>query len=55
VSHVTRLARLLDPGLCLTLRPVAYPAFEMYQAAIKNTWTVEEVDSRLTSAIGRRR
>jgi len=45
VSHVTRLARLLDPGLCLTLRPMAYPAFfEMYRAAIKNTWTVEEVD-----------
>jgi ribonucleoside-diphosphate reductase beta chain len=45
VSHVTRPARLLDPGLCLTLRPMAYPAFfEMYRAAIKNTWTVEEVD-----------
>jgi ribonucleoside-diphosphate reductase beta chain len=40
-----RPARLLDPGLCLTLRPMAYPAFfEMYRAAIKNTWTVEEVD-----------
>ncbi len=38
-------ARLLDPGLNLTLRPMAYPAFyEMYRAAIKNTWTVEEVD-----------
>ena len=38
-------ARLLDPGMCLTLRPMAYPAFfEMYRAAIKNTWTVEEVD-----------
>ncbi|WP_425480885.1 ribonucleotide-diphosphate reductase subunit beta [Pseudolysobacter antarcticus] len=37
--------RLLDPGLNLTLRPMAYPAFyEMYRAAIKNTWTVEEVD-----------
>lgn len=37
--------RLLDPGLCLTLRPMAYPQFfEMYRAAIKNTWTVEEVD-----------
>lgn len=45
MSHVTRPARLLDPGLCLTLRPMAYPAFfEMYRAAIKNTWTVEEVD-----------
>jgi ribonucleoside-diphosphate reductase beta chain len=29
----------------LTLRPMAYPAFfEMYRNAIKNTWTVEEVD-----------
>ena len=40
-----RPARLLDPGLCLTLRPMAYPTFyEMYRSAIKNTWTVEEVD-----------
>jgi ribonucleoside-diphosphate reductase beta chain len=40
-----RPARLLDPGLCLTLRPMAYPSFfEMYRGAIKNTWTVEEVD-----------
>ncbi|MBX3232388.1 MAG: ribonucleotide-diphosphate reductase subunit beta [Labilithrix sp.] len=31
--------------MCLTLRPMAYPKFfEMYRAAIKNTWTVEEVD-----------
>lgn len=45
MSAVTRPARLLDPGLCLTLRPMAYPVFfEMYRAAIKNTWTVEEVD-----------
>lgn len=37
--------RLLDPGLELTLRPMAYPRFyEMYRDAIKNTWTVEEVD-----------
>ncbi|MBU8899737.1 ribonucleoside-diphosphate reductase [Corallococcus sp. H22C18031201] len=36
---------LLDPGLNLTLRPMAYPVFfEMYRNAIKNTWTVEEVD-----------
>jgi ribonucleoside-diphosphate reductase beta chain len=29
----------------LTLRPMAYPAFyEMYRNAIRNTWTVEEVD-----------
>ena len=36
---------ILDPGFNLTLRPMKYPEFyEMYQAAIKNTWTVEEVD-----------
>jgi ribonucleoside-diphosphate reductase beta chain len=36
---------LLDPGMDLTLRPMRYPGFfEMYKAAIKNTWTVEEVD-----------
>ena len=40
---VTR--RILYPGMSLTLRPLAYPAFfEMYRGAIKNTWTVEEVD-----------
>ena len=36
---------LLEPGLDLTLRPMKYPLFyEMYRDAIKNTWTVEEVD-----------
>jgi ribonucleoside-diphosphate reductase beta chain len=36
---------ILDPGFNLTLRPMKYPAFfEMYKAAIKNTWTVAEVD-----------
>lgn len=36
---------LLDPGLDLTLRPMKYPVFyEMYKSAIKNTWTVDEVD-----------
>ncbi|WP_375757837.1 ribonucleotide-diphosphate reductase subunit beta [Corallococcus exercitus] len=36
---------LLDPGMNLTLRPMAYPVFfEMYRNAIKNTWTVEEID-----------
>lgn len=36
---------LLDPGFNLTLRPMKYPSFyEMYKNAIKNTWTVEEVD-----------
>jgi ribonucleoside-diphosphate reductase beta chain len=45
MSHVERPSRLLDPGMCLTLRPMAYPQFfEMYRGAIKNTWTVEEVD-----------
>lgn len=45
MSSVQRPNRLLDPGLCLTLRPMVYPKFfEMYRAAIKNTWTVEEVD-----------
>ncbi len=37
--------KLLDPGFELTLRPMRYPEFyEMYRDAIKNTWTVEEVD-----------
>ncbi|XXX60813.1 ribonucleotide-diphosphate reductase subunit beta [Sorangium sp. So ce124] len=45
MSRVSRPARLLDPGQCLTLRPMAYPTFfEMYRSSIKNTWTVEEVD-----------
>ncbi|XVV06443.1 ribonucleotide-diphosphate reductase subunit beta [Actinosynnema sp. CA-248983] len=36
---------LLDPGMDLTLRPMRYPDFyEQYRAAIRNTWTVEEVD-----------
>lgn len=36
---------LLEPGMNLTLRPMRYPAFfDMYKDAIKNTWTVEEVD-----------
>lgn len=36
---------LLDPGMNLTLRPMRYPDFyEKYRAAIRNTWTVEEVD-----------
>ena len=36
---------ILNPGLDLTLRPMRYPVFyEMYRNAIKNTWTVEEVD-----------
>lgn len=36
---------LLDPGFNLTLRPMKYPVFyEMYKNAIKNTWTVDEID-----------
>ncbi len=36
---------ILDPGMCLTLRPMKYPTFfEMFKDGIKNTWTVEEVD-----------
>lgn len=38
---------LLDNKLNLTLRPMLYPKFyEMYKNAIKNTWTVDEVDLR---------
>ncbi len=45
MSAANRPQRLLDPGLCLTLRPMVYPRFyEMYRDAIKNTWTVEEID-----------
>lgn len=40
-----RHKNLLDPGFELTLRPMRYPDFyERYRDAIKNTWTVEEVD-----------
>jgi ribonucleoside-diphosphate reductase beta chain len=36
---------LLDPGFELTLRPMRYPEFyERYRDAVRNTWTVEEVD-----------
>ncbi|HEY0467481.1 MAG TPA: ribonucleotide-diphosphate reductase subunit beta, partial [Polyangiaceae bacterium] len=45
MSSSARPKNILDPGVCLTLRPMAYPTFfEMYRAAIKNTWSVEEVD-----------
>ncbi|KGI79029.1 ribonucleotide-diphosphate reductase subunit beta [Oleiagrimonas soli] len=44
-------SRLLDPGFALTLRPMRYPQFyEMYRAAIRNTWTVEEVDFGMDTA-----
>ncbi len=40
-----KTTNLLDPGFDLTLRPMRYPAFyEMYRDAIKNTWTVDEID-----------
>jgi ribonucleoside-diphosphate reductase beta chain len=40
--------RLLDPGFDLTLRPMRYPKFyEMYRGAIKNTWSVEEIDFQI--------
>jgi ribonucleoside-diphosphate reductase beta chain len=36
---------LLDPGMDLTLRPMRYPHFyDRFRDAIKNTWTIEEVD-----------
>lgn len=39
---------LLDSGFDLTLRPMRYPRFyEMYRAAIRNTWTVEEIDFQI--------
>ena len=45
MSAVPEGKRLLDPGFELTLRPMRYPQFyEMYRNAIRNTWTVEEVD-----------
>jgi len=44
-SSVTSPVTILDPGLCLTLRPMRYPQFyDMFRDGIKNTWTVEEVD-----------
>ena len=40
-----RPENILDPGFNLTLRPMKYPQFfEMYKDAIKNTWTVDEID-----------
>jgi ribonucleoside-diphosphate reductase beta chain len=45
MNATVRPEKLLDPGMCLSLRPMQYPAFfDMYKAAIKNTWTVDEVD-----------
>jgi ribonucleoside-diphosphate reductase beta chain len=45
LENTTRKKSLLDPGMDLTLRPMRYPLFyERFRDAIKNTWTVEEVD-----------
>ncbi|SFC98174.1 ribonucleoside-diphosphate reductase beta chain [Nocardioides terrae] len=44
-TQTTTHQMLLDPGMNLTLRPMRYPHFyDRYRDAIKNTWTVEEVD-----------
>jgi ribonucleoside-diphosphate reductase beta chain len=48
VAAATNGRQLLNPGFDLTLRPMRYPQFyEMYRAAIKNTWTVEEIDFQI--------
>jgi ribonucleoside-diphosphate reductase beta chain len=40
--------QLLNPGFDLTLRPMRYPHFyDRYRAAIKNTWSVEEIDFQI--------
>src|SRR5262245_45816450 len=45
LENTARKQDLLDPGMDLTLRPMRYPLFyERFRDAIKNTWTVEEVD-----------
>ncbi len=45
MTNLTSGAQLLNPGFNLTLRPMRYPVFyDMYKNAIKNTWTVDEVD-----------
>jgi ribonucleoside-diphosphate reductase beta chain len=45
MSSIQAPEAILDPGLCLTLRPMRYPVFfDMFRDGIKNTWTVEEVD-----------
>ena len=41
----TARSNILEPGFNLTLRPMRYPQFfDMYRDAIKNTWTVDEID-----------
>jgi ribonucleoside-diphosphate reductase beta chain len=45
LESTTRKQSLLDPGMDLTLRPMRYPLFyDRFRDAIRNTWTVEEVD-----------
>jgi ribonucleoside-diphosphate reductase beta chain len=45
VTVLQKPVSLLDPGMDLTLRPMRYPQFyDRFRDAIKNTWTVEEVD-----------
>jgi ribonucleoside-diphosphate reductase beta chain len=42
---VARQKAILDPGLDLTLRPMRYPElYDRFRDAIRNTWTVEEVN-----------
>ena len=44
-ARAVRPTNILDPGFDLTLRPMRYPVFfDMYKNAIKNTWTVDEID-----------
>ncbi len=44
-------AHLLDPGFELTLRPMRYPQFyDMYRDAIRNSWTVEEINFQIDIA-----
>src|SRR3954471_22673407 len=45
LRNTARRHALLDPGMDLTLRPMRYPLFyDRFRDAIRNTWTVEEVD-----------
>ena len=45
MTTVDRRHTLLNPGMDLTLRPMRYPRFfDRFKDAIRNTWTVEEVD-----------
>jgi ribonucleoside-diphosphate reductase beta chain len=45
VTRAGQQHALLDPGMDLTLRPMRYPHFyDRFRDAIKNTWSVEEVD-----------